>query len=133
MAFEKEPPAERPEPEPTLLEVVEKAGRQIGTALVVGAAFIALAIYARPGPPRYQAFGAGAELVRIDTRSGAMIACGGGQCYNVHKMGEHIARQAPTLPSLPTPAAPAAVPAIPAPAAPAAPSAPTAPAAPAPR
>jgi hypothetical protein len=110
MPLEDEIRVEPPEEAPTLLEVVEKAGRQIGTALVVGAAFVALAIYARPGPPRYQAFTSGADVVRIDTRSGAMISCNGGQCYNIHKSGERIGK-AP----LPAPAKPAA-PALPSPA-----------------
>jgi hypothetical protein len=115
MAFENEPPAGPPEPEPTLLEIVEKAGRQIGTAMVVGAAFIALAIYARPGPPRYQALSAGAEVIRIDTRSGVMIGCGAGQCYSIRQRGDALAPRAPAAPPAVPKAPAAAAPALPVP------------------
>ena len=108
MALEEEVAVERPEEAPTLLDVVEKAGRQVGTALVVGAAFVALAIYARPGPPRFQAIASGSDVVRIDTRSGAMISCNGGQCYTIHKSGGRIDKAPlpapppkPTVPALP--------------------------------
>jgi hypothetical protein len=113
MAFEEDVRDARPEADPTLLEVVEKAGRQIGTALVVGAAFIALAIYARPGPPRFQAVASGADVVRIDTRSGAMISCSGGQCYSVRKPGDRTEKVPPPAP--PRAAVPALPPAAPAP------------------
>lgn len=107
MAMEDEVRVEPPEEAPTLLEVVEKAGRQIGTALVVGAAFVALAIYARPGPPRFEAVASGADIVRIDTRSGAMISCNAGVCYSVRKPGDPTRKMPPPAP------AKAAVPALP--------------------
>jgi hypothetical protein len=124
MALDEEVRVERPEEPATLLEVVEKAGRQIGTGLVVGAAFVALAIYARPGPPRFQAVASGSDVVRIDTRSGAMISCTGGQCYSVRKPGDKTGKIPPPAPSAPPkaavpalpPAAPAPAPAPPAPA-----------------
>jgi len=112
MALEEEVRDARPEDAPTLLEVVEKAGRQIGTGLVVGAVFVALAIYARPGPPRFQAVASGSDVVRIDTRSGAMISCNGGQCYSVRKPGD-ATHKAP-LPPAPKAAVPALPPAAPA-------------------
>jgi hypothetical protein len=116
MALEEEVRVEPPEEPATLLEVVEKAGRQIGTGLVVGAAFVALAIYARPGPPRFQAVASGSDVVRIDTRSGAMISCTGGQCYSVRKPGDKTGK-------IPPPAPPkAAVPALPLAAPPATPA-----------
>jgi hypothetical protein len=118
MALEDEVRVEPPEEAPTLLEVVEKAGRQIGTALVVGAAFVAIAIYSRPGPPRFQAFSSGSDVVRIDTRSGTMISCNGGQCYSIHKSAERIGKAPPPAPAkaaatAPAPALPAAAPAPP--------------------
>jgi hypothetical protein len=106
----------------TVPELAEKIGRNISAALVIGAGFIALAIYARPGPPRFQAFAAGSEIVRVDTRQGTVIACEGGQCFNIHHAGQHVAKDAPPPPALPKPAAQVA------PAAPAAPAQQAAPA-----
>ena len=116
MALEDEIRVERPEEPPALLDVVEKAGRQIGTALVVGAVFVALAIYARPGPPRFQAIASGSDVVRIDTRSGEIISCTGGQCYSVRKRGDHTGKIPPPAP--PKAAVPALPPAAPQPPAP---------------
>ena len=113
MALEEEVRGERPEEVPTLLEVVEKAGRQIGTALVVGAVFVAIAIYARPGPPRFQAVASGSDVVRIDTRSGAMISCSGGLCYSIRKPGDRTEKVPPAAP--PKAAVPALPPAAPPP------------------
>ena len=96
-------------------EVAEKVAGRISTGLVIAAAIIGLAIYARPSPPRYQAVAADGRIVRIDTRSGTIIACEGGRCATVLRRGQRLDRN-PAPAALPKPAAPAAQPALPRPA-----------------
>lgn len=99
--------------EPRLGDLVEKITTRLTTTLVIAAGIVALAIYARPAPPRYQAVAVGDRVVRVDARTGAMIACdGAAQCVSLHKPGGRIERAA-KVPALP---APAAAPAAPAPA-----------------
>jgi hypothetical protein len=116
-----DPRSDRPEPEPSLNEIVETGIRSVTTGLVIAGAIVGLAIYARPGPPRYDAFADGNRIVRIDTRKGTIISCEGQQtCQLILKSGQRLARvkrtDAPAQPqALPKPA-----PATPLPAAPAA-------------
>jgi|SRR5947209_7136457 len=90
--------------QPDLANVAEKIVRGVGAAVVAGAFFIALAIYERPGPPRFQAFAVGDEIVRIDTREGAIIACRGGQCMNVRHRGQELVKVLPQPSPAPSPA-----------------------------
>ena len=84
---------------------------------------IALAIYARPAPPRYEAVIGDGKVVRIDTRTGTMIQCDERACRTILRRGQPLAanpyrrlpardeaRPAPAVP------APAPAPALPAPA-----------------
>jgi hypothetical protein len=73
-----------------LPELVDRLGRRIASALVIAGALIGLAIYWRPGPLRYQAVAAGSQVVRLDTRSGTMIACEADQCGIVLRHGQHL-------------------------------------------
>ena len=98
------------EPEPSLGEVVDRAVRRIATTLVIASGVIALAIYSRPGPPRYEAVASGAGMVRIDTRTGTMIACEAGRCYTMLRRGQDLDRR-PAPPALPKPAEERALPA----------------------
>ena len=100
---------DRPAREPALAELVDAVLRKLVTAIVIAGAIIAIAIYARPAPPRYQAAVGDGVIVRIDTRSGTIIACEAGHCATVLRRGQHLER------SLPRPAAPAPQ-ALPAPA-----------------
>lgn len=97
----------QPSREPSTAELVDMALRKIVTALVIAAAIIAIAIYARPAPPRYQAIAApDGRIIRVDTRSGTILACEGRTCMRVVQRGQHLERE------LPAPApAPAALPA----------------------
>jgi len=116
---------ERPDsqPEPALAEIVDNVLRKLVTAIVIAGAIIALAIYARPAPPRYQAAVGDGKIVRIDTRNGTVIACAAGVCATVLRRGQHLERHlpapAPAPAALPAPAprpAPAPAPApVPAP------------------
>lgn len=102
----------------TLADIVENAARKIVTAIVIAGGLIALAIYFRPSPPRYQvAAGADGRIVRIDSRSGSVIACDGERCYRVLRRGPELDRAPPAAKALPAPA-PAAREALPAPAPP---------------
>ena len=76
--------------EPSVSQLAEKAIRGFTTAIVVSGAFVALAIYARPGPPRYEAMVADGKIVRIDTRSGTIISCQAGSCTTVLKRGQRL-------------------------------------------
>lgn len=81
--------------QPSFTNLAERIGRSVSAAVIVGAFFIALAIYERPGPPRFQAFAVGDEIVRIDTREGAIIACRSGQCMNVRHRGQALVKALP--------------------------------------
>ena len=100
------------EPEPSLSEVVETGIRSVTTGLVIAGAIVGLAIYARPGPPRFEALVDGDRIVRIDTRKGTIISCEGQQtCQLVLRRGQRLTRvqrtDAPAQPrALPKPAAP---------------------------
>ena len=94
----------QPEPEPTTAELVDMVMRRIVTALVIAAALIALAIYARPAPPRFQAVAApDGRILRIDTRSGTILACEGRRCMRVVQRGQSLVRELPAK-ALPAPA-----------------------------
>jgi hypothetical protein len=102
------------EEEPTLIEMLDKASRRVTAAVLMGAALIGIAVYARPSPPHYAVAAADGRVVRVDTRTGAVISCGAEGCLSVHRSGGHIDLHA----SLPKPAVPAATPppaALPAP------------------
>jgi hypothetical protein len=111
------PPAEgqeKPETEGTLGDLAERASRRVVTAIVIAGTIVGLAIYSRPGPPRFQAFAADGQIVRIDTRRGTVIACEVNQCWTVVRRGQRLKR--PAQAALPRPAAERAkVPAAPAP------------------
>lgn len=129
---------EVPDSPPALGEMVDSAVRRLSTAIAIAGALIALAIYARPGPPSYQAFSTGGSIVRVNTRSGTVLECVDGRCGIVVRQGQHLDRRPPAR-ALPAPdqTAPAqpreAAPAQPAQIAPAAPAPPAAPRAPAPQ
>ena len=96
------------EREPTLNEIVDLALRRMAAALVIAGGAVALAIYARPGPPRYDAFATPTGIVRIDRSSGKMIACEGGRCMTVLERHQRLAPNPNVLKkSEPKPALPA--------------------------
>ena len=97
--------------EPSLSEVADSAVRKVSTALVIAAAAIALAIYARPGPPRYQAFATPTGVVRVDTKTGTLLSCVEDRCSRIVRRGQDLEPFAKPK-ALPAPAAPA-VPAAP--------------------
>lgn len=120
--------------EQTVGDVVENAVRKIVTAIVVAGGFVALAIYFQAPPPRYQAAVGDGRVVRIDTKSGTVIACDAQGCAIVLRRGQRLesrsnldrlpsqGNQNLQAPALPAPATKA--PAAPAPAAPASAEAP---------
>ncbi|HEX9965699.1 MAG TPA: hypothetical protein VGB04_12030 [Allosphingosinicella sp.] len=105
-------------PHGTMLgEAIDGAVRKITTGIVIAGAIVGLAIYSRPGPPRYDAFAFGDRIVRVDGRTGTIIACEGNRtCQLVLRRGQRLTRIRRTD-ALP---APAPAPATPLPAAPAA-------------
>lgn len=121
----------RSDPEPSLAEMADSAVRRISTSIAIAGIAIALSIYARPGPPRFQAFATDDGIVRIDIRSGRVIGCEGGRCMVLLERGQDLARnpniidddddEAERRPALPAPRPPtekAAPPAAPPAAAP---------------
>ncbi len=79
--------------EPSVSHIAEKAIRGFTTAILISGALVAAAIYARPGPPRYEAMVADGKIVRIDTRSGTIISCQAGGCTTVLKRGQRLQRK----------------------------------------
>ena len=101
---------ERPAP---LADMVDNAVRRVSTAIAIAGALIALAIYARPGPPTYQAFSTGGSIVRLNTDTGWILECVDGRCGTVLRPGQDFDRRPPK--AVPAAAPPPA--ALPAPAA----------------
>lgn len=86
----------------SIAETIDAAARRIMTGLVLGGAVIALAIYSRPGPPRYQVQTTDSGIVRIDTRSGTVLACEGQRCHTIVRRGQRLERR-PDAKALPAP------------------------------
>ena len=93
-------------------EVIDAGARKVTTGLVIAAGILGLAVYARPGPPRFEAVVDGDRIVRVDTRKGTIISCQGQQtCQLIVRSGQRLTRvkrtDAPARPqALPRPAAP---------------------------
>jgi len=102
---------DRPPPEPGIAELADAALRKIVTAIVIAGAIVAIAIYARPAPPRFQAAVGDGRIVRIDTRNGTVIACEAGVCATVLRRGQRLERSLPARPAPAALPAPAAAPA----------------------
>lgn len=86
--FDSSDPAQRS----TMLgEAIDGAVRKITTGIVIAGAIVGLAVYARPGPPRFEAFVVGEKIVRIDTRKGTILSCEGQQtCQLVLERGQRL-------------------------------------------
>jgi hypothetical protein len=106
---------DRRQPEPSNRELIDGAVRKVVTALVIAGGVIALGIYARPGPPRYQAFEAEGRIVRVNMQTGTIIACEANQCMTIVRSGQRLRRSLPgttskqdaqPAPVLPVPAQP---------------------------
>jgi hypothetical protein len=102
-------------------EIVDGAVRRLSTSIAIAGALIALAIYARPGPPTYQSFSTeSGSIVRVNTRTGWIFECVEGRCGTVVRPGQRLAPRPPAK-ALPapaaTPAAPSGQKALPSPAA----------------
>lgn len=104
--------SEPDQPPSSMSEVIEAGVRSVTTGLVIAGAIVGLAIYARPGPPRFEAVVDGDRIIRVDTRKGTIISCEGQQtCQLILRSGQKLTRvkrtDAPVLPkALPAPAAP---------------------------
>jgi len=101
---------EGPPEDLSFAEVVENAARKLVTAIVISGGLVALAIYFQPSPPRYQATAADGRIVRVDTRTGTVIACEGARCYRVLRRGQELDER-PAATALPRPVAREAQPA----------------------
>jgi hypothetical protein len=110
-----------PQSEGTIADALERVSGKIVTGMVIGSAILGLAIYSRPGPPRYQLVAAPTgEILCMDSRKGSIISCApDNKCYLVLKSGRHLTPgserkllQAPT-PAQPALTQPAATPAKP--------------------
>ncbi len=72
---------------------MDSAVRRIVTGIAIAGAAIALALYARPGPPRYQALETETGIIRVDTRSGTILHCVANGCYTVVRRGQRLLDQ----------------------------------------
>jgi hypothetical protein len=118
------------ERESPLADIVDGAVRRIATSIAIAGAAVALAVYARPGPPRYEVVATPTGFIRTDTRNGTVIGCEPGRCMTLLRRGQGLAPNpnrankgppapaaidAPQPKALPAPAtAPATAPAQPA-------------------
>jgi hypothetical protein len=90
-------------------EAIDGAVGKITTGIVIAGAVIGLAVYARPAPPRYDAFAFGNQIVRVDGKTGTIIACQGQQtCQLILRSGQRLTLIKRTDAATPLPAAPAA-------------------------
>lgn len=107
--------SEDPSHSTRLGEAIDGAVGKITTGIVIAGAIVGLAVYARPGPPRFDAFAFGDSIVRVDGKTGTIIACRGEQtCQLVLRKGQHLERikRTDALPSpAPAPRLPPAAPA----------------------
>lgn len=109
--FDHSGPAGRPA---MLGEAIDGAVAKITSGIVIAGAIIGIAVYARPAPPRYDAFAFGNQIVRVDSRTGSIIACEGERtCQLVLRKGQRLTR-IKRSDSLPGPAAAKSLPAAPA-------------------
>jgi hypothetical protein len=76
--------------ETPLGDVIDGAARRIATAFILGGAAIALAIYSRADPPRFEAFETETGIVRVDTRGGTVLHCVENGCYRVVSRGQDL-------------------------------------------
>ena len=100
--------------DPPIVEMVDSAVRRIATSIAIAGIAIALAVYARPGPPHFEAFATPTGFIRIDTRSGTVIGCETGRCMTLLRRGQSLADnpnrhprkavEAPPAKALPAPA-----------------------------
>ena len=124
------PPPPPPPPAPLAgdqtLGVLDMFGKRLMIGLALAGALPAIALYAQPQPKHFEAFVANGEVIRVNTRTGTIVACNAERCMQVLERGQKLkefpegrlfAPEAPAAPALPSPAG--------APAAPEAPEAPT--------
>ena len=115
------PPPAPPAANEQTLGVLDMFGKRLMIGLALAGALPAIAIYARPQPKHFEAFVAGGEVIRVNTRTGTIVACNAERCMQVLERGQKLkkfseggllAPQAPAAPALPSaknaPAAPAA-------------------------
>ncbi|HEX8061914.1 MAG TPA: hypothetical protein VF535_01730 [Allosphingosinicella sp.] len=85
-------------------EAIDGAVGRITTGIVIAGAIVGLAVYARPAPPRFDAFAFGDQIVRVDGKTGTIIACQGEQtCRLILRKGQRLTRVKRTD-ALPAPA-----------------------------
>ncbi|HEU0134612.1 MAG TPA: hypothetical protein VFR28_07300 [Allosphingosinicella sp.] len=94
-------------------EAIDGAVRKITTGIVIAGGLIGLGIYAHP-EPRFDAFAFGNQIIRVDGKTGTIIACEGTRtCQQVLRKGQRLERikRSDALPApsqaTPLPAAPA--------------------------
>ena len=105
-------------------EAIDSAVGKITTGIVIAGMIVGVAVYARPGPARFEAFAVGEKIVRVDKVKGTIITCEGQQtCQLVLQKGQRLQRvprtkidyKAASATPLPAPSSPAkALPAPPA-------------------
>ncbi|HYI41352.1 MAG TPA: hypothetical protein VE053_13640 [Allosphingosinicella sp.] len=96
-------------------QAIDAAVGKITTGIVIAGAIVGLAVYARPGPPRFDAFAFGDRIVRVDGRTGTIIACEGTRtCQVILRKGQRVIRIKRTDAALPAPSAATLPPALPA-------------------
>lgn len=94
-------------------EAIDGAVRKVTTGIVIAGGLIGLGIYAHP-EPRFDAFAFGDQIIRVDSKTGTIIACEGTRtCQLVLRKGQRLERIKRTS-ALPAPEAATPLPAAPA-------------------
>ena len=93
---------------------IERMTSRIVNSMVIAAAIVGLAIYARPGPPRYEAVATSdGRVVRVNRANGSIVSCDAVRCSLVYRSGQDLDRaegqralpKQPAVPQLQPPAA----------------------------
>jgi hypothetical protein len=71
-------------------DIIDLFGRRLMIGLALAGALPALAIWARPEPKHFEAFVANGELIRVNTRTGTIVACNTERCMQVLERGQKL-------------------------------------------
>ena len=76
--------------EPSVADAVERVGGRIANAIVIAAMIVGVVVWMQPGPPRFEVVADGDRVVRIDRRSGTVIACEAGRCARILRRHQEL-------------------------------------------
>ena len=78
------------DPALALADIADRVSKRMATAVMIAGAVVGLAVYWKPAPTRFEAFVAGGELFRVNTKTGTVIACNPNRCMTVVRRGQRL-------------------------------------------